>query len=172
MIRTYAVWFVLAYSCVALSAQDAPKPGERLQKAFPKVWWKLATATSVDIDCDGKPDTFYWGIEPEVTHKYFYEKKYHTVVYPEVSFGFEFGSDAKPQKRNVPFIKNTGYYGFRTEPNKIEVQALSCEWEGRPLPGCVKKNDRCQSMWVRDGKGFEAFVFWNSEFKEASWVRH
>jgi hypothetical protein len=164
-------YFLLMWSCVALFAQDASKSAERLKKAYPKVQWNVDSATSLDIDCDGLQDTFYWGIDPEVPHTYLIGGKKQNYVYREVALGFEFGSHAKPQKDNVPFIKNTGYYGFRSEPNKIDVQPLSCDWEGGTIPSCVKK-EHCQSLWVRDGQDGEVFVFWDSQRKQVNWVRH
>ena len=157
--------------CLASLAQDTPHSAEQLKKVHPKVQWHLDSATSIDIDCDGRPDTFYWGLDPEVSHTYYYDKKNHTFSYPEISLGFEFANDAKPQKMNIPFLKNTGYYGFRSEPKTIEVQPLACDWEGGTIPGCLKK-DRCESMWIRDGQGFEAFVFWDAERKQVGWIRH
>src|SRR4051794_20469460 len=114
MTRLFLIVCVLVILCPCGLAQDTPRVAERLKKEFPKVQWNLDSSKSVDIDCDGKPDTFYWGIDPEVSHTYYYDKKNHTRVYPEISLGFEFGSGTKPQKMNVPFLKNTGYYGFRT----------------------------------------------------------
>ena len=157
--------------CLALQAQDSTNAAARLKKDHPKIQWNAATATKVDIDCDGKPDTFYWGIDPEVEHTYYIHGKNEKYIYAEIAFGFEFGNNTKTQTLNVPFFKNTGYYGFRTEPNKIDVQPLSCDWEGGAIPGCAK-NDRCESMWIRDGKGFEGYVFWDSDRKQVSWIRH
>ncbi len=157
--------------CLAADAQTGPKPAQRLQQEYPKVEWNPDSAITADIDCDGHPDTFFWGTDPAVDHTYLIHGKNDKHTYPEIKLGFEFGNTRKPQSLNIPFFKNTGYYGFRTTPQQIDVQPLSCEWEGRPLPGCVA-NDRCQSLWIRDNQGFEAFVFWDAERKQISWVRH
>lgn len=171
MTKASTVVITLVFLSALALAQEAPKAEQRLHEAYPKVEWKSDSAARVDIDCDGKPDTFVLGIDPQVPHTYKIQGKAEKYLYPEVVMGFALGSGKKPQTVNIPFLKNTGYYGFRTFPKKIEVQPLSCDWEGRPLPGCVE-NDRCQSMWVRDGEDGEVFVFWDSERKAVGWVRH
>jgi len=170
MAKISSVLLMLLMMPAWMHAQDAT-PAQHLQQDYPKVEWRINSATTVDIDCDGKPDTFVWGIDPQVSHTYEIDGKLQKHLYPEIVLGFELGSGKAPQAINIPFLKNTGYYGLRTNPKKIEVQPLSCDWEGRPLPGCVKQ-DQCQSMWVKDGDRFEAYVFWDSERKAVSWVKH
>src|SRR3954454_9396388 len=87
-------------------------PAQRLQRDHPNVKWNLDSRTSVDIDCDSRADTFYWGIEDNVVHTFFIGGKNERHAYSEVVFGFERAAADKTQSQNIPFIKNTGYYGF------------------------------------------------------------
>src|SRR4051794_27136383 len=95
---------LLLFAAVGVSQETATT--KRLQRDHPRVKWNLDSRTSVDLDCDGRADTFYWGIEDDVVHKFFIGGKYETHAYSEVVFGFERAAGGKTQSTNVPFMKN------------------------------------------------------------------
>jgi hypothetical protein len=171
MLKSALSFFTFMTLSLLLPAQDGPKAAAHLKKEHPNVQWNVSSATPVDLDCDGKKDMFYWGIDPHVEQTFLIGGKTEKYVYPQVVLGYAFASGAKTQTLNIPFFKDTGYYGFRDLPTSIEVQPLSCDWEGGTLPAC-QRNRQCESLWIRDGNGLEAYIFWDSIRKAATWVRH
>lgn len=171
MNKNLKVFVPLLVLSIAAVSQVNSTVGKRLKEQHPAVEWNVTSATTVDIDCDGKPDTFVWGVDDKVTRSFFIKGKTERHTRPEVVLGFERASAAKTQTENIPFRKDTGYYGFCSLPNSIEVKPLSCEWEDGQLPGC-KTNQRCEALWVRDGQCGEFFVYWDSSRQKATWVRH
>jgi hypothetical protein len=166
----FPVLVTLLLLTAAAPSQDAT-PAQRLQRDHPKVKWNLASRTSVDIDCDGRADNFYWGIEDNVVHTFFIGGKHERHAYSEVVLGFERAAADKTQSQNIPFLKNTGYYGFCAAPDTIEVHPLSCAWEGSVLPGCSAAK-KCESLWVKNSKCGEFYVYWDATRREVNWVRH
>jgi len=156
---------------MAVNSQVSSSAGKRLKEQHPRVEWNVESATNVDIDCDGKPDTFVWGTDNQVTRTFFINSKLERHTRREIVLGFERASAARTQIENIPFRKDTGYYGFCSLPDSIEVRPLSCEWEQGQLPGC-KANSGCEALWVRDGQCGEFYVYWDSSRQRVTWVRH
>lgn len=171
MSRNIAVFGALLLLGIAAQSQVNSSAGKRLKEQHPRVEWNATSATTVDIDCDGKPDTFVWGIDNEVSREFVIKGKPERHTRREIVLGFERVGAAKTQTENIPFRKDTGYYGFCALPETIEVTPLTCEWEEGLLPGC-KTNQRCEAVWVRDGECGEFFVYWDSSRKKVTWVRH
>ncbi|HYG99209.1 MAG TPA: hypothetical protein VD837_08755 [Terriglobales bacterium] len=169
--NTGKIILMLLLAGLTVHSQVKPTAGERLKAQHPAVEWNLASAVTVDIDCDGKPDSFLWGVDKHVTREFVISDKPVRQIRQEIVLGLERGGSPRTQTENIPFRKDTGYYGFCSLPKTIEVKPLSCDWEQGLLPGC-SANNRCEALWIRDDECGEFFVFWDASRRRMIWVRH
>lgn len=133
---------------------------------------KLTDATelaSADLDCDGKPERVVMGAS-QITRTYFIGGKDERHTHPVVVIAVP-ESGKKFNAVVVPFMKETGYYGFCAVPQKsaAEVKPLTCGWDGGKLPGCDPAR-RCEAVAMKDAC-IDMIVFWDRKGDRLSWVR-
>jgi len=124
-----------------------------LRKSSPTVSWSVGSATTADVDCDGKPDTIMLGSEKG-----------------KVVVGVVWGSPAKPPQILVFPVSAATQDGFCSNPKTINVSPLDCQSNAGPLPGC-RVAPACKAFSIPDN-GCDAFNFyWDSSRGNLAWWR-
>jgi hypothetical protein len=128
-----------------------------IRTSNPKVQWDAKNAVTADITCDGIADVVVVGYD---------DKSVWVALVP----GMKDGTLAKPIVYQYPV--NAGVQsGFCAKPVHIEIYPLSCEEEGKRLPGC-KPVKGASSFSLEDG-ACDSFNFYgDSQQKVLQWWRN
>ncbi len=132
---------------------DTGRAQTALHKSNPTVSWNVSSATTADVDCDGKPDTVMLGSEKD-----------------KVVVGVVWGASAKQSQIFVFPVRGDTQDGFCSNPKTIEVSPLDCQSNDGPLPGC-KAATGCKAFSILDD-GCDSFNFyWDSSRGTLAWWR-
>ena len=120
------------------------------------IQWDVARAVSVDVSCDGQPDTLVLG----------YQGK--SQVWLSVRQG---GVQGRPLMAPQAFPVGTETNNaFCQTPVQIQSYPLDCKGADGPIPNCQPKAD-CQGFTLSDGVCDGFHFYWNEQAGQLNWWR-